>query len=70
VDEYVVDSLGTFDGKKLVSIRNGGVELEDQAAEGESLGEEETTALCEFLKEELGDRVTKFPAASAWWIIR
>jgi len=58
VDEYVVDSLGTFDGKKLVSIRHGGVELDDQAAEGESLTEEQTTALCDFLKTELGDRVT------------
>ena len=35
VDEYVVDALGTFDGKKLVSVRHAGVELEDQAAEGE-----------------------------------
>jgi len=58
VDEYVVDSLGTFDGKKLVSVRHGGVELDDQAAEGESLTAEQTTALCEFLKQELGDRVT------------
>lgn len=58
VDEYVVDSLGTFDGKKLVSIRHGGVELEDQANEGESLTEEQTTSLCDFLKTELGDRVT------------
>jgi molecular chaperone HtpG len=58
VDEYVVDSLGEFDGKKLVSVRHGGVELEDQAAEGESLTPEQTTALCEFLKQELGDRVT------------
>lgn len=58
VDEYVVDSLGTFDGKKLVSIRHGGVELEDQATEGESLTEEQTVSLCEFLKIELGDRVT------------
>ncbi len=58
VDEYVVESLGEFDGKKLVSIRNGGVELEDNAAEGESLTEEQTTALCDFLKNELGDRVT------------
>ena len=58
VDEYVVDSLGTFDGKKLVSVRHGGVELDDQAAEGESLTPEQTTALCEFLKQELGDRVT------------
>ena len=58
VDEYVVDSLGEFSGKKLVSIRHGGVELDEQAAEGESLTEEQTTALCEFLKTELGDRVT------------
>ncbi len=58
VDEYVVDSLGEFDGRKLVSIRHGGVELDDQAAEGEALTEEQTTALCDFLKSELGDRVT------------
>ncbi len=58
VDEYVVDSLGSFDGKKLVSVRHGGVELEDQASEGETLTPEETSALCDFLKNELGDRVT------------
>ena len=59
VDEYVIDSLGTFDGKKLVSIRQGGVELDEADAEGEPLGEEETTALCDFLKSHLGDRVTR-----------
>ncbi len=58
VDEYVVDSLGTFEGKKLVSIRHGGVDLEDHAPEGEGLSEEKTTGLCDFLKQELGDRVT------------
>ncbi len=57
VDEYVVESLGEFDGKKLVSIRHGGVDLEDHAPEGDALSEEQTTALCDFLKEELGDRV-------------
>ena len=30
VDEYVVDSLSTFDGKKLASVRHAGVELEEQ----------------------------------------
>jgi molecular chaperone HtpG len=59
VDEYVIDSLGTFDGKKIVSIRHGGVELEDAEAGGESLGADETTALCDFLKSHLGDRVTR-----------
>ena len=57
IDEYVVESLGTFDGKKLVSVRHGGVELEDQATTGETLSEDLTTALCAFLKAELGDRV-------------
>jgi len=59
VDEYVVESLGEYEGKKLVSIRHGGVELEDHAPEGDALSEEQTTALCDFLKEELGDRVTR-----------
>jgi molecular chaperone HtpG len=59
VDEYVVESLGEFSGKKLVSIRHGGVDLEDHApVDGDALSEEQTTALCSFLKEELGDRVT------------
>ena len=58
VDEYVVESLGEFEGKKLVSIRHGGVDLEDHAPEGDALSEEKTTELCSFLKAELGDRVT------------
>ena len=57
VDEYVVESLGSFDGKKLVSIRHGGVELDDQPAEGESLSAAQTTELCDFLKNQLGERV-------------
>ncbi len=59
VDEYVVDSLGEFDGKKLVSVTQAGVELEDAAAEGESLNADEIEKLCIFLKDELGDRVTE-----------
>ncbi|MES2440466.1 MAG: molecular chaperone HtpG [Verrucomicrobiota bacterium] len=62
VDEYVVESLGEFDGKKLVSIRHGGVDLDDHAPEGDALSEEQTTALCDFLKAELGDRVTAVAA--------
>jgi TNF receptor-associated protein 1 len=58
VDEYVVESLSEFDGKKLVSIRHGGVDLEDhEAADGESLSEEQTSGLCDYLKSELGERV-------------
>lgn len=58
VDEYVIEALSTFDGKKLVSVRHAGVELEDHQADGESLSEEQVSSLCEFLKQELGERVT------------
>ena len=58
VDEYVVETLGEYEGKKLVSISHAGVELDDSAAEGEALGAEETEKLCTFLKDELGDKVT------------
>ncbi len=58
VDEYVVESLGEVEGKKLVSISHAGVELDDSEAEGDALGEEATEKLCSFLKEELGDKVT------------
>lgn len=62
VDEYVVDSLGEFEGKKLVSVSKGGVDLEDAEMEGEPLSEEETKSLCEFLKNQFGDRVTQVEA--------
>ncbi|MEI7955582.1 MAG: molecular chaperone HtpG [Verrucomicrobiota bacterium] len=58
VDEYVVDALREFDGKKLVSIRHAGVDMEAQEATGDSLDAAQTAALCEFLKAQLGDRVT------------
>jgi molecular chaperone HtpG len=58
VDEYVVETLGEVEGKKLVSISHAGVELDDSATEGEALSAEETDKLCGFLKEQLGDRVT------------
>ena len=63
VDEYVVDSLSEFEGKRLVSISRGGVELEDAEVEGEALGEEATGVLCDFLKAELDGRVTKVSAS-------
>lgn len=59
VDEYIVDSLAEFDGKKLSSVRHAGVDLDDVDADAEALSEEETEKLCEFLKTELGEAVTK-----------
>jgi len=59
VDEYVVEALGEFDSKKLVSIRHAGVDIEAQeTAAGDSLDAEQTAALCEYLKAQLGERVT------------
>ena len=62
VDEYVADALGEFEGKKLQSVVQAGVELEDAEEEGEALSEEQTKALCEFLKGEFGGRVSKVEA--------
>lgn len=58
VDEYVLETLGEVEGKQLVSISSAGVELDDSATEGDSLSAAETEALCVFLKDELGDKVT------------
>ncbi|MEM1085016.1 MAG: molecular chaperone HtpG [Verrucomicrobiota bacterium] len=62
VDEYVVEALGEFDGKKLQSVSQGGVDLDDVDLEGDALSDEETEKLCGFLKEEFGDKVTKVEA--------
>jgi len=62
VDEYVADSLGEYQGKKLVSVAKGGVDLEDTELEGEPLSAEEAEALCGFLREEFGERVTRVEA--------
>ncbi len=62
VDEYVLESLAEFDGRKLVNIRNAGVDMPEHEPEGEALDQATTTALCEFLKTELGERATKVSA--------
>ncbi|MCW1914185.1 molecular chaperone HtpG [Luteolibacter sp. GHJ8] len=62
VDEYVVESLGEYEGKKLVSIAHSGVELEDKEEEGDALSAEATEKLCGFLKDQLGDKVTAVSA--------
>ncbi len=59
VDEYVVDSLGEFEGKKIASIRHAGVDLEEMDNEGEALSEDQVSVLCDFLQTELGSSVTK-----------
>jgi molecular chaperone HtpG len=57
IDDYVVNSLREFDKHTLQSVSSDKVELEDNATEGEALNESDTTKLCEWLKEKLGNRV-------------
>lgn len=58
VDEYVIEALGSFDGKKLVAASRSGLKLGDEPPpEGEALPQDETDKLCGFLKETLGDQV-------------
>ncbi len=62
IDEYLLQHLREFSGKELVSAASSGLELEDDDSivlEGTPLGEEEVTALCEFLSSQLSERVEK-----------
>ncbi len=57
IDQYVMDALPEFKGKKLVSADRSELDLEDLEAEGEPLSEEETEKLIKFLTEELSERI-------------
>lgn len=60
IDEFVMSHLAEFDKKKLVSADADDVKLEklDNEPEGETLSEEDTTSLCEWMKSVYGNRVT------------
>jgi TNF receptor-associated protein 1 len=64
VDEYVMNHLREFDGKKLAAADHADVKLADlpQSAEG-ALGEPETKKLVTWLKESLGERVADVKAS-------
>jgi molecular chaperone HtpG len=67
IDEYLLQHLREFDGKELVSASSAGLDLDDAESpeqEGEPLGEEDLSALCEFLVEELGEEVEKVEAGN------
>ena len=61
IDEYVVQQLKEYDGKKLVSVTKEGLEFEE--TEEEKKAREEAKAafepLCRLMKDVLGDRVEK-----------
>merc|ERR1719473_1341925 len=60
IDEYCVQQLKEFDGKKLVSVTKEGLDLEDED-EKKTLEEQkaEYETLCKLIKEVLGDKVEK-----------
>ncbi|MEE2733817.1 MAG: molecular chaperone HtpG [Verrucomicrobiota bacterium] len=64
VDEYVLEALREYKGKKLVAANRAGIELEElsEESEGESLSEEETEGLVSWLNSTLDDRVTRVDA--------
>ena len=57
VDEYVMNNVREFDGKKLTAADHADVKLSERPAGEGALGEAETKALVAWLKEKLGERV-------------
>jgi molecular chaperone HtpG len=66
IDEYLVQQMKEYDGKKLVCVTKEGLQLnetEEEKAEKEAL-KTKTETLCKFMKEILGDRVEKVVVSS------
>ena len=60
-DEFVMDRLADFDGKKLVAAEKAEVKVDD----GEKkLSDDEARLLCNFIKETLGDKVDEVRVSS------
>ncbi len=59
-DEFVMDNLREFDGKKLVAGEKADLALDTERT---GLSEEEATALAAFIKETLGERVNEVRAS-------
>merc|ERR1739844_133339 len=61
IDEYCVQQLKEFDGKKLISATKEGLELEEDEEEKKAFEEakEKTEGLCKLIKEVLDDKVEK-----------
>ncbi|MGC1481297.1 MAG: molecular chaperone HtpG [Chthoniobacterales bacterium] len=60
-DEFVMDHLHEFEGKKIVSAEKAEIELEKSESK---LDEEASRLLCNFLKETLGDKVDEVRVSS------
>ena len=63
VDEYVMNNVREFDGKKLTAADHADVKLSEQPKAEGSLPEEEVKALTGWLKDTLGERVSEVRAS-------
>jgi TNF receptor-associated protein 1 len=63
VDEYVMNNVREFEGKRLTAADHADVKLSEQPAPGGALGADETKALVAWLKEHLGERVADVRAS-------
>ena len=63
VDEYVMNNVREFDGKKLTAADHADLKLSDQPKPEGALSEADTKALTQWLKETLGERVAEVKAS-------
>jgi molecular chaperone HtpG len=63
VDEYVMNNVREFDGKKLIAADHGDVKLADVPQAEGSLSADDTKKLTEWLKTTLGERVAEVKAS-------
>jgi len=63
VDEYVMNNVREFDGKKLTAADHADVKLSDLPKPEGALSEDDTKKLTAFLKEALGERVNEVKAS-------
>ncbi len=61
VDEFVMNNLHEFEGRKFASADQSDLKLDDSPppATGEALAEDETRDLCRWMRDVLGDRVAE-----------
>ena len=59
IDEYLVGALPSYADKELVSIAQSGIELEEITTDEQPEDADQASALCEWIKEALGDRVAE-----------
>ena len=63
VDEYVMNNVREFDGKKLTAADHADVKLSDLPKPEGALSEADTKTLTQWLKDTLGDRVSEVKAS-------